>query len=459
MNRSFNSRRLITWIIILAIGFACLLLPENAGFTMQLKAFLTITVIAIFIFAFDLLNQTATALALIFSYAVFGFAESATVFAVFQQPVLWAVLGGLILAQILGRVGLLRRIALKCVILLKGSYKGLIYGLVFAGVAISFLMNNATIPMVIFAFGICKALNLKKSRESAAIMLAAAVPTNMIYMSMYSATYIMANTIGNAAGIESEGFTYVSYLTGNWPMLISIVIFALVLPRIMKPEEEHDWSVEVFKTQLDVMGKMSRDEIFGLIDCIIILAYMLIGSFTGLNIIWGLAAGPLLLYLPGVETGKAEDVDNCKWSVFVFAAASITIGNVASSLGFGNVIAQLAVPLVSGMNTPVFLGFTAVFAGLANFLMTPISLVTTFSVPFAQIGQNMGINPQAIYMALLMGSEILFLPYEGAMYYIIHAMGMTKMKDWIKVMVAKVLIEMACFMLLLIPYWYLVGVL
>lgn len=452
-----GKRKQIIWIVGILCAVLCQLLPESAGFEPKLKWYLSITVLAIFIFAFELLDQTATALALIFAYSIGGFAENAVVFAVFQQPVLWGVLGGLILANVLNRIGLLRRIALSCIVRMKGSYKGLIYGLVIASVLISFLMNNGTIPMVIFAFGICKALDLKPSRESAAIMIAATFPTNMIYMSMYSATYAMGTGIMAMAGIESEALNYAQYLRVNWPMMLAILILALLLPRILKPEYMDNWNTDVFTTQLHQMGKMTKDEWVGLVVCLLILIFMLTGNIHGVNIIWGLAVGPLLLFLPGLQTGKTEDITNTKWSVFIFAAASITIGNVASALGFGNVLAENVLPFVSKMSGNGFLGFTIIFTGLANFLMTPISLITTFVAPFGQIGASIGVNPQATLMALLMGSEVIFLPYEGAMYYVIYAMGMTKMRDWLKIMSIKCVIQFVIFMAILIPYWHMIG--
>lgn len=448
----------IAWIIGIVCALLCQLLPVSAGFDPKLKSFLSVTVLAIFIFAFELLDQTAVALGLMFIYVIGKFAEASVVFAVFQQPVLWAVIGGLFLANTLNRIGLLKRIALNCVIWMRGSYKGLIYGLVIASVVISFLMNNGTIPMVIFAFGICKALDLKPSRESAAIMVAAAFPTNMIYMSMYSATYAMGAAILEGAGIESTVMNYISYLKMNWPMMLAILVFAILLPRIMKPESKREWNVDLFKKQLEELGTISKPEWFGLIDCLLILAFMLTGNIHHINIVWGLAAGPLLLFLPGINTGETVDISDAKWSVFIFAAASITIGNVASTLGFGNVLAQNVLPLISSMNGTTFIGFTVVFTTLANFLMTPISLVTTFGAPFAQLGVNMGINPQAVLMAVIMGSELIFLPYEGAMYYVIYAMGgMIKMKDWLKLAGIKCLIEFLIFMAILLPYWHAIG--
>lgn len=457
MSKSWNKKNSIAWSIGIICAVLCQFLPESAGFDPKLKMYLTITVLAIFIFAFDLANQTAVALGLVFAYAIGGFADASVVFAVYQQPVLWAVIGGLFLANTLNRVGLLRRIALKCIILMRGSYKGLIYGLVIAGVVVSFLMNNATIPMVIFAFGICKALDLKPSKESAAIMMAAALPTNMIYMSMYAATYAMGAAIIQGAGIESTPMNYGSYFVTNWPMLLAILLLAILLPRIMKPETEREWGTELFKKQLEELGHMSKEEWFGLIDCFMILGFMLTGSLHGINIIWALAVGPLLLFLPGVNTGAAEDITNAKWSVFIFAAASITIGNVASALGFGNVLAQNVLPAISRMNATGLIGFTVIFSTLANFLMTPISIVTTFAAPFAQIGAELGVNPQAMLMGINMGSDLILLPYEGAMYFVIFAMGMIKMKDWLKLSGIKCAIQFIVFMAILVPYWHLIG--
>ena len=70
------------------------------------------------------------------------------------------------------RVGLLRRIAYKCILLTGASYKGIIWGIALAGVVIFLLMpnDNAAVPIAALAYGICLSLNLKKGPESAGIM-------------------------------------------------------------------------------------------------------------------------------------------------------------------------------------------------------------------------------------------------------------------------------------------------
>lgn len=447
----------ITWLIAILVSLSCLLIPETHGVTLQIKLYLTCTVLVILIFAFNLMSQTAAALALIYSYVLLGITDIQSVFSVFATPILWSVLGGLIIANILLRIGLLKRISLKCIALMGGTYKGIVYGLALAGLILTILVGSATIPMVIFAFGICKSLDLKPSREAAGIMLSAGLSTNMAYSFIFNVSYYMATSVGAAAGVQSALLSYVQYFAKNIPMFLFFIVLIGLIPYILKPEGEWKHTKESFVEEYQGLGKITKDEVLGAIACIAILIFMLTTKYHGINIMWGLAFIPLFLFLPGINVGSEKDITDVKWSVFVFAAASVTIGNVAASLGIGQIVANIMIPVVSGLGAKSFLFFSMIFLFLAKFLMTPLSLITTFAGPLAKIASSLGINPQTVYISMITASDSLIFPYQGAMYYIIFAMGMIKMKDWVKLMSIKLGIGYIFYFALLLTYWSATG--
>lgn len=455
--KSNNKRNIIIWVVSVCAALACFLIPETQGITFLIKEYLSITVLAILVFAFNLMSTTAVALALVYAYILLGVSDINTVFSVFATPILWSVLGGLILANVLMRIGLLRRISLKCIALMGGTYKGIVYGLAFSGLILAVLVGNATIPMVVFAYGICKSLGLKPSREAAGIMLSAGLSTNIVYLFVFNASYYMAASIGANAGIESEFLSYIEYFKYNIPMLIFFIVFIGLLPYILKPESEWSHTKNSFANEYKSLGKITNAERFSAIICILILVFMLTTKYHGINIMWGLAFLPLLLFIPGINVGIESDITDVRWSVFVFAAASITIGNVASGLGIGNIVATIILPWVSGMSAHMFLTFSTLFFTIANFLMTPLSMLTTFAAPIGKIAEAININPQAVYVSAIIGCDAILLPYESAMYYIIFAMGMINMRDWIKTLTVKLILLFLFYIVLLVPYWSWLG--
>ena len=53
---------------------------------------------------------------------------------------------------------------------------------------------------------------------------------------------------------------------------------------------------------------------------------------------------------------------------------------------------------------------------LVNFLLTPLAIQSTFTVPLTQIALSVGINPEVMWMAILHGSDQILLPYEYPLY-------------------------------------------
>ena len=165
---------LLKWAIIILCPLLILCVPVNEMFTWPVKMFFVITLLAILLFALETIQQTAVAILLPIAYVVFQIAPSTVAFSPWTGNIPWMMIGGLILSNVLQNIGLLKRIAYKCIILTGCSYKGIIYGIGLAGLILNVMIPaQATIPLAALAFGICQAMGLKKSKAAAGIMLSA----------------------------------------------------------------------------------------------------------------------------------------------------------------------------------------------------------------------------------------------------------------------------------------------
>ena len=57
---------------------------------------------------------------------------------------------------------------------------------------------------------------------------------------------------------------------------------------------------------------------------------------------------------------------------------------------------MIVAPLLQGGNTVVFVAVAWLSGVIANMLMTPLALMTTLTIPLAQIGQTIGIDPVVV---------------------------------------------------------------
>ena len=89
--------------------------------------------------------------------------------------------------------------------------------------------------------------------------------------------------------------------------------------------------------------------------------------------------------------------------------------------------------------------------------MTPLALITILAPPLAQIAMDMGITAYPIAYTLCMAGNNLLFPYENTIVLICFGFGLIYMKDFVKVLGAKLIL---CFIYLLVigvPYWMLLN--
>ena len=98
------------------------------------------------------------------------------------------------------------------------------------------------------------------------------------------------------------------------------------------------------------------------------------------------------------------------------------------------------------------------FAGtLGNICMTPMALLAGFSAMLYDIFGSIGINPLAALFALNYGCDLVFLPYEYTTPLLFMAFGTMSTVDFFKYNVLKNVLFYIFFGVIILPYWFLVG--
>lgn len=183
--KAVSKTAVIKMIVTLATPLMICMIPTNEMFTPQIRLFLAITLAAILAYAFEQFDQTLVSILLPIAYTLFKVTDVSVAFSSWSNNVVWMTLGGLMLADMALKSGFLQRLALKCIILTGGTYRGIIWGLAISGLILCILLaGQGYIPMATLAFGICTALGIKQTKEAAGIMLAA------VFSSVLAGTFI-----------------------------------------------------------------------------------------------------------------------------------------------------------------------------------------------------------------------------------------------------------------------------
>ena len=204
---------------------------------------------------------------------------------------------------------------------------------------------------------------------------------------------------------------------------------------------------------------MSVSEKKGLALSVFLIVMVMLEKWHGISAGWCFAAIPYLMLLPGIGVATAEDFRKVNFAVVMFIAACVGIGSAATAVGFGNLIGTLAMPYLAGHGATHVIVGTWLIGIIANFFMTPLAIFSAFAAPFTQIALNLEINPGVLYQALIYAGDQVILPYENSFYMIIFSFGLLSMKDFAKGFAVKMAVNFICLLVIIIPYWHLIGLL
>ena len=450
-------KSLVHWILTIGIPCLILLLPVNGTFTSDLKIFMAITGAAILFFVFEQVNGTVVTILLPIAYVLILKAPIEVVYRPWSMSILWMLVGGFVLANLMEKVGLLRRIAYKCILMTGASYKGIIWGIALAGVIIFLLMpnDNAAVTIAALAYGICISLDLKKGPEAAGIMLAAAMAAILPSGFLFNTGIFLFFGLGEAAtGPLTIG--WFEWLYRCFPLGLYYVVIFYIITRMFGKHARLNGK-EYFRAEYEAMGIMSADEKRVLIDIALLMTFILTESFHHIDVLWGFAVIPFLMFFPGLKVADGADLRKVDWNMIFFAAGCLSIGMVAGTIGIGDLIGSFAVPVMEGKSHTLVLFLVYIGYFLLNFIMTPMAINVTFAMPLAQVAHDIGLNPVALYILMNEASDQIIMPYETVIYLIYFSFGMMRMKDFIKFYSVKTLVHILFTFLLLIPWWKFTG--
>ena len=456
---SITSKNIFKWAFIFLVPLCLLFIPTTDVFTMQHKLFLAITLWTILMFAFGLVDNYIPAIMMPILFIATGVADWPTALSGLYNGIVWQVLGIFMLVNALMRNGLLKRLAYACILRTNCSYNGLLVGMYLFGLVFNlFLPGGSCVAMSTFAFSICVALGLKQSKTAAGITLAGA----MGYLQPGLFIYVPSN-FGLLASIAKEvdpslTFNFPTYLMHNAVFILFGFFMVFVISKMFKPEQPLD-SKAFFKEEQAKLGKMSREEKISTVGVLILVAYIFTNGITGWNLAYIFVLLPAILSFPIFGVVTKEDIDKIDFKFIFFMASCMSIGFVASNIGFTDIITSMVLPYMQNVGTYGLIAITWALGVIVNFLLTPLAAMASLGAPLTSSAIGLGIEPYALIYTFNNGLDQVLFPYEYAIYLLYFSFGMLTMKDFIKFFSVKMLCSIIFIMVLAVPYWKLIGIL
>ena len=196
---------------------------------------------------------------------------------------------------------------------------------------------------------------------------------------------------------------------------------------------------------------MSGAEKKALAIFIAVMVYAFTTVIHGLDLVYGFIFGPMLLFFPGFKIVTKEDITS------VNICMLISIGTAATAVGIGDLIAEIATPVLANRSGGFFVFLTLLLGALANIVMTPVALMSVLAVPLSQIAVNMDMTVYPVIYALKHACTTIIFPYENTTFLFAYAFGLIDMKLFMKLMAIMCLAEFIFMLCVGVPFWTFLG--
>ena len=451
---------LLKWGICFALLIMCMLIPVGELFTPICRRFVAVTVFCIMLLAFDLLDSMFIGLLLPMLWVVTGCATFAQAMSGWASS--YPFISTFVLAKVLERIGLLKRIGYHVITLCGGSFNKTIFGLFIACNIVAVLTFGMGLGLACaLGLALMVALELKPSDpQSSAIALAVilgGIQSGAYIYSPVSVTMI----VGAAKAIHPEfRMSWMELAGHNFPVLIFGIVFLWCYLKWLGKKHpdgvaNNDKQREYFKSELEKMGHMKTTEKKALAILIIMLVYMLISPFINLDLAYGFFIACLLMFMPFINIGTTADIRNgLNMSPIVFLVlAFISIGSVGTACGFGQLISTQLVPIMDGLGEVKSIYATLFIGTLSNFILTPGAMIMLLTGPVVQFCADLGYNYLPHVYSIYLTEHAIFHPYEWPSYLTVFAFGLIQMNAYVKLCCTKTIFYLLFVCLIMVPWW------
>lgn len=451
----------IKWVAAILLPLCFQMLPVTDIFTVEMRAFLVATVFVLSLAAFELVPNMLVGLLLPVAYVVLGAAPVNTALGIWSSSfMIFMVIGGMIFANVLDESGLLNRIVLWAGSKCKGNFMKLAYALLIAGLFVMLIsFENAWMVTLVLCYGVVKALKLEHTKEGIIIMIVGQIVSTTSLNFLYSPLVPAFWGSGVQMVVPDFQMAWWAQLVYCLPLTIIQFIIVFIFIKLYKPAKVLKGGQEYFETEYAKLGKVTASEKKAIILAVLLFAYIIGQPIHKLDMNFGFIVIPMLAFLPGINIAtKQKSLDTVNIGFIIFIASCMGIGTVGGAVGIGAAISTYITPFLEGCPKPVFLFGCIIFGIIMNILMTPSAMQGMFPGPLAALGVDLGINyPVLPFMAMFFANDMVFFPYENAYLLVLFGFGVMSMKEFMKYNVIKMGITLVLFWVLVLPWWYFMG--
>lgn len=432
MSNVLDIKKMIMWGITLFATVAMLFIPIADSIPdtpmNELQVYLAITVCAIFLFAFNLLDNFIVAIILPVAYLLFKLSDVGTIFGVWTNTTIWMLLGSFLLGNALDRTGILNRLSYWLLIKANGSFIKLIWAYLLLGVIANYCVSSGgLILFCLLSVSLIKSFGFsKESNEAAILMVLAYFAGNSLPVCLSYGTQIdMYMNLGRQI-IPDLSLGWLEYALYNIAFLPYMMLITFIMYKFLLKPTVGGLDLTDIKEKYYAMGPISLPEKKGIVIIILTLLALIFNKKLGIAVAWVFMIAGVICFLPGINLGDKKCIREVNYEMLFFIAGCLAIGTVGMKVGIAPIFIGFMKPLL-GSSILQTSGVLWIFSYLANLIMTPLAAGAAFCPAVTQICVDMGINPVPIYLIMCNCFDNVLLPYESAPALMMFSFGFLRL--------------------------------
>ena len=302
-------------------------------------AMLAIFLAAIILWITESVPNYLTALLVILGLVLTEVTSQKEAFAQLGHPVMWLNILSFVLASMLVKTRVAKRLALWFVLKFGHSASGVFFSFLVINVVLSAFISATTVkaaillPIFMVVAAVYGASNGNRNNFGRNIVLQNLFQVNIGasgFLTGSGANLLAASLIGGALGITS--ISYSDWFAAAFPLAIILLFIGWIVGvKVIFPipKEQRKPQIEgglvKLSEELDSMGKMNIEEWKSIAIFVGVLAMWATDKLHGIDATTVAFIGAVIALLPGVGVVKWNDVD-IPWHLMLFSAGAYAIG-------------------------------------------------------------------------------------------------------------------------------------
>ena len=385
---------------------------------------LALSMAALGLWATGVVPEYLTALIFLTLAMIFAVAPGGVVFAGFQAPALWLILGGLVMGVAVRSTGLGDRVARGMARWFGTSYWGVIAGMTTVGTLLGFCMPSSmgrAVLLMPIALSLADGYGFAPgSKGRIGVVLAAAFGSHVSTFSILPANVPNVVLAGAADSLYHYTFTYAQYLALHFPVL-GLLKLLCVVPLIV-----WGWPDTPQAIAFEQAPPMSAREKGLAVLLLTALGFWATDALHHVGPAWVSMAAAVLLLLPGIGLVDGKEFNaQVNFGSLIYVGGVIGLGALVDKSGLGGRLAEAILAVIPlHPDAPVQNFFGLGLIGTLVSMVTTLTAAPAVLTPLAgHMAQASGLPLGAILNAQVLGFSNPVLPYESPPLVVAMALG------------------------------------